>query len=145
MTIDLLMGQLLADLRFCLENPTDEARRSLLETLEDSYSVSLAYEESSRWWMMHLSNAVRLFAQHPTKLGYQSLVRSCQHYIELVSHGHFKPHGMRRVDEFTRQTDWWFQMLQDRMVVLINKPDGESLRTFKEKLEEFCRLKKVEL
>ncbi len=84
MSIDLLMQHLQADLRFCLENPSEEARRSLLETLEDNYSVPIASEDSSRWWMLHLSNAVRLLAQHPTKLGYQSLIRGCRHYRSIL-------------------------------------------------------------
>ena len=134
-----------ADLRVCLENPTDANRQALLATLKAMIEGRTEGEDPAVWWMSHLKTSVRLFAQHPTKQGYLSLVRMGNHYLELVSDGIIQPRRVTRSNTFEPNVDYWFQKLGDKMSMVIDRPTELTVRGLKEQLEEYCRLKKVEL
>lgn len=146
MSIELLMQHLQADLRVCLEDPSAEAFGSLVNVLaEVPKTRHQSEDDSSRWWMSHLSTSVGLFSQCPTKAGYLSLVRMSNHYLQLTAEGIIKPIRLGKSYGFEPKVDYWSRVLSDRMSMVIDRPTELNVKGLTEQLEEYCKLKGVEL
>ncbi|MGZ8237839.1 MAG: hypothetical protein ACXWTY_08200 [Methylobacter sp.] len=146
MTIDQLHQYLQSDLRFVLENPTDESKVGLVSTIKAYLNeAALKSEHTSLWWMNQIISIVRSFSRFPTKEEYHRVNRMTRQYHELVTSGIIEPVGVTRKKQFDTLTDWFSQELEDRASAVINNPTDNSMRTLKEQLKRFCERSRVSL
>jgi hypothetical protein len=146
MTIDQLHHQLQSDLRFVLENPTDEAKAELMAIIESRLGdLAPQNDGSGLWWMNQIINSVRSFSRFPTKEEYHRINRMIHQYHKLVTSGIIEPVGMSRRKQFDNQTDWFNQELEDRAIAVINNPTDNSMRNLRVQLESFCERSSVSL
>jgi len=154
MTIDQLHQHLQSDLRFVLENPTDESKIGLVSTIEDCLNalakregvdLTSQNETSGLWWMNQIINSVRSFSRFPTKEEYHRIIGMPRQYLELCTTGIIEPVGVTRKKQFDNPTTWFSQELEDRAYAVINNPTEDAMRTLRVQLESFCGRSRVSL
>lgn len=146
MGMDYLQNQLQAALRFALDNPTEEAKVSLIAELEaflEANPTAQQANDSPVWWWHKITDAVRLFHQRPTKAGYEQVTRMCRYYLELVNSGIFKPVIVSRKREFSNRYDWYLQELEDRATLFVVSPTVETKRVLEDQLENYAKSNNV--
>lgn len=148
MNVNVLHDHLRTDLCHFLVNPSVEAEASLMEairSLQGLFTGDSYPGELDLWWKDALLKSVYKFACLPSKAGYLSIIRAAHQYMDLVNAGLVVPWGSNRAVSFSPKVDWWRQELEDKMTVVISKPNSITIEGLRKRLEDYCKMKGVEL